>query len=39
MARGGLGQVLWVMEDVKGGFNNVLGQEVMDSVAKAYKKR
>ena len=31
LARGG--QVLWVMKDVKGGFNNVLGQEVLNAVA------
>ena len=36
LARGG--QVLWVMEDVKGGFNNVLGQEVLDTVAESCKK-
>ena len=30
MARGG--EALWVMEDVKGSFNNVLGQEVLDAV-------
>ena len=32
LARGG--QALWVLEHVKGGFNNVIGQEVLDSVAK-----
>ena len=31
-------QVLWVMEDVKGGFNNVLGQEVLDAVARSEKR-
>ena len=36
LARGG--QVLWVMEDVKGGFNNVLGQEVLDAVARSEKR-
>ena len=36
MARGG--QTLWVMEDVKGGVNNVLGQEVLDSVAGSSKR-
>ena len=36
MARGG--QALWVMEDVKGGFNNVLGKEVLDAVARSDKK-
>ena len=36
MARGG--QVVWLMEGVKGGFNNVLGQEVLDAVAKSCKK-
>ena len=37
LARGG--QVLWVMEDVRGGFNNVLGQEVLDSLGGSKKKR
>ena len=32
------GQVLWVMEDIKGGFNNVLGQEVLDAVARSEKR-
>ena len=36
LARGG--QVLWAMEDVKGGFNNVLGQEVLDAVAGSEKR-
>ena len=31
-------QVLWVMEDIKGGFNNVLGQEVLDVMASFKKK-
>ena len=29
---------MWVMEDVKGGFNNVLGQEVLDVVARSKKR-
>ena len=36
LARGG--QVLWVMEDVKRGFNNVMGQELLDVVASSCKK-
>ena len=36
LARGG--KVLWVMEDVKGGFNNVLVQEVLDVVGGSRKK-
>ena len=36
LSRGG--QVLWVMEDVRGGFNNVLGQEVLDAVGRSEKK-
>ena len=31
-------QVLWVMEDVKGQFNNVIGQELLNSVAGSDKK-
>ena len=36
IARGG--QAVWLMEDVKGGFNNVIGHEVLDTVAKSSKK-
>ena len=36
MARGE--QAMWVMEDVRGDFNNVLGQEVLDAVASSDKK-
>ena len=37
-AMGRSGQALWVMEDVRGGFNNVLGQEVLDVVSKSCKR-
>ena len=33
------GQALWVLRDVKGGFNNVLGQEVLDAVAGSVAER
>ena len=36
LARGG--QILWVIEVVKGWFNNVIGQEVLNSVEKSDKQ-
>ena len=32
------GEILWVIVVVKGWFNNVIGQEVLNSVAKSDKK-